>query len=134
MRAGIPAISGRTGPRWTTRGTGLDAAALVRQCAVSDERQDRAAAGKGSPDRWRPGKTISGNTESPGSMRSSVARSWWLLSMLTSAVLCVGCQSGSSVAHYPDAIDACRLPGPNMRAQLAPGTVEIPADSVKTAE
>jgi hypothetical protein len=67
-------------------------------------------------------------------MRSSVARSWWLLSMLTSAVLCVGCQSGSSVAHYPDAIDACRLPGPNMRAQLAPGTVEIPADSVKTAE
>ena len=36
--------------------------------------------------------------------------------------------------HYPGAIDACRLPGPNVPAQLAPGTVEIPADSVKAAE
>ncbi|MBE8517188.1 hypothetical protein ILP97_06645 [Amycolatopsis sp. H6(2020)] len=36
--------------------------------------------------------------------------------------------------HYPGAIDACRLPGPNAQAQLAPGTVEIPADSVKAAE
>jgi hypothetical protein len=67
-------------------------------------------------------------------MRSSVARWWWLLSMLTSAVLCAGCQSGSAVAHYPDAVDACKLSGPNIRAQLAPGTVEIPPDSVKAAE
>ncbi|MEV7094090.1 hypothetical protein AB0M80_14775 [Amycolatopsis sp. NPDC051045] len=36
--------------------------------------------------------------------------------------------------HYPGAIDACRLPGPNAQGQLAPGTVEIPADSVKAAE
>ncbi|GHG01001.1 MULTISPECIES: hypothetical protein [Amycolatopsis] len=36
--------------------------------------------------------------------------------------------------HYPGAIDACRLPGPNAQAQLAPGTVEIPVDSVKAAE
>ncbi|MEV6445244.1 hypothetical protein [Amycolatopsis sp. NPDC051716] len=36
--------------------------------------------------------------------------------------------------HYPGAIDACRLPGPNAEQQLAPGTVEIPVDSVKLAE
>ncbi|MGV9361643.1 hypothetical protein [Amycolatopsis sp. NPDC003731] len=36
--------------------------------------------------------------------------------------------------HYPGAIDACRLPGPNAEQQLAPGTVEIPVDSVKAAE
>ncbi|MEU5262846.1 hypothetical protein [Amycolatopsis sp. NPDC021455] len=36
--------------------------------------------------------------------------------------------------HYPGAIDACRLPGPNAAAQLAPGTVEIPPDSIKTAD
>ncbi|MEV6877516.1 hypothetical protein [Amycolatopsis sp. NPDC051128] len=67
-------------------------------------------------------------------MRSSIARGWWILPILASAVLCAGCQSGSATAHYPNAIDACRLPGPNARDQLAPGTVEIPADAVKTAE
>ncbi|WIX84401.1 hypothetical protein [Amycolatopsis sp. DG1A-15b] len=36
--------------------------------------------------------------------------------------------------HYPGAIDACRLPGPNTQAQLAPKTVEMPVDSVKAAE
>jgi hypothetical protein len=36
--------------------------------------------------------------------------------------------------HYPDRVDACKLPGPDVRAQLAPGTVEIPANSIKTAD
>jgi hypothetical protein len=31
-------------------------------------------------------------------------------------------------------VDACKLPGPNAPAQLAPGTVEIPANSIKTAD
>lgn len=66
-------------------------------------------------------------------MRSRVAIGW-VLAALISAVLCAGCSSASASAHYPGAIDACKLPGPNARAQLAPGTVEIPADSVKTAE
>jgi hypothetical protein len=67
-------------------------------------------------------------------MRSSVARGGWILSILASAVLSAGCQSASASVHYPGAIDACRLPGPDAQARLAPGTVEIPADSVKTAE
>ena len=67
-------------------------------------------------------------------MRSSVARVGWILPILATAVLCSGCQSASASVHYPGAIDACRLPGPNARAQLAPGTVEIPPDSIKTAE
>ena len=67
-------------------------------------------------------------------MRSSVTRGGWILPVLASAVLSAGCQSASASAHYPGAIDACRLPGPNAQAQLAPGTVEIPPDSVKTAE
>jgi hypothetical protein len=67
-------------------------------------------------------------------MRSSVARGGWLLPVLASAVLCAGCQSASASAHYPESIDACKLPGPNTRDRLAPGTVEIPPDSVKTAE
>ncbi|WP_329044226.1 hypothetical protein OG738_23950 [Amycolatopsis sp. NBC_01488] len=54
--------------------------------------------------------------------------------MLASAVLCAGCQSASASAHYPASIDACKLPGPNVRTQLAPGTVEISPDSVKTAD
>ena len=54
--------------------------------------------------------------------------------ILATAVLCSGCQSASASVHYPGAIDACRLPGPNARAQLAPGTVEIPPDSIKTAD
>ncbi|HEY3471181.1 MAG TPA: hypothetical protein VGL47_39020 [Amycolatopsis sp.] len=66
-------------------------------------------------------------------MRSRVAIGW-VLAALISAVLCAGCSSASASAHYPGAIDACKLPGPNARTQLAPGTVEIPADSVKTAE
>lgn len=65
-------------------------------------------------------------------MRSSVARGRWILPIL--AVLCAGCQSASASIHYPSAIDACRLPGTNLQAQLAPGTVEIPAGSLKTAE
>jgi hypothetical protein len=54
--------------------------------------------------------------------------------MIASAVLLAGCQSMSSTVHYPDAVDACKLPGPNTPAQLAPGTVEIPAGSIKTAD
>ncbi|MET8997409.1 hypothetical protein [Amycolatopsis sp. Hca4] len=54
--------------------------------------------------------------------------------ILASAVLSAGCQSASASAHYPGAIDACRLPGPNAQARLAPGTVEIPADSVKATD
>ncbi|WIY02111.1 hypothetical protein QRX60_50365 [Amycolatopsis mongoliensis] len=54
--------------------------------------------------------------------------------MLASAVLCAGCQSASASAHYPEPIDACKLPGPNARSQLAAGTVEVPPDSAKTAE
>ncbi|MEV6624629.1 hypothetical protein AB0M83_15100 [Amycolatopsis sp. NPDC051106] len=54
--------------------------------------------------------------------------------MLASALLCAGCQSASASAHYPDKIDACKLPAANARDRLAPGTVEIPADSVKTAD
>ncbi|MEV6825401.1 hypothetical protein [Amycolatopsis sp. NPDC051102] len=65
-------------------------------------------------------------------MRSSFARGRWILPVL--AVLCAGCQSASASVHYPGAIDACRLPGANLQAQLAPGTVEIPAGSLKTAE
>ncbi|EOD57479.1 hypothetical protein [Amycolatopsis vancoresmycina] len=65
-------------------------------------------------------------------MRTSFARGRWILPVL--AVLCAGCQSASASVHYPGAIDACRLPGGNLQAQLAPGTVEIPAGSVKTAE
>lgn len=67
-------------------------------------------------------------------MRSSVARGGWLLPVLASAVLCAGCQSASASAHYPDSIDACKLPGSNARDRLAPGTVEVPPDSVKTAD
>jgi hypothetical protein len=67
-------------------------------------------------------------------MRYRVARGRWLLSVLASAVLCAGCQSASASAHYPDKIDACKLPAANARDRLAPGTVEIPADSVKTAD
>jgi len=67
-------------------------------------------------------------------MRISVARGGWILPVLASAVLCAGCQSASASVHYPDAIDACRLPGPNAEQQLAPGTVEIPVGSVKAAE
>jgi hypothetical protein len=66
-------------------------------------------------------------------MRSSVAHGW-VLAVLASAVLCAGCQSASAAVHYPAAIDACRLPGPNAAAQLAPGTVEVPAGSVKAPE
>ncbi|WP_410633484.1 hypothetical protein [Amycolatopsis sp. cmx-4-83] len=54
--------------------------------------------------------------------------------MLASAVLCAGCQSASAAAHYPESIDACKLPGPDTRDRLAPGTVEVPPDSVKTAD
>ncbi|WP_233223324.1 hypothetical protein [Amycolatopsis sp. CA-128772] len=54
--------------------------------------------------------------------------------ILASAVLCAGCQPASASVHYPGAIDACRLPGANLPAQLAAGTVEIPAASVKTAD
>ena len=67
-------------------------------------------------------------------MRSSVTRGGWILPILASAVLCSGCQPASASVHYAGAIDACRLPGPNARTQLAPGTVEIPPDSIKTAE
>jgi hypothetical protein len=67
-------------------------------------------------------------------MRYRVARGRWLLWVLASAVLCAGCQSASASAHYPDKIDACKLPAANARDRLAPGTVEIPADSVKTAD
>jgi hypothetical protein len=67
-------------------------------------------------------------------MRYRVARGRWLLSVLASALLCAGCQSASASAHYPDKIDACKLPAANARDRLAPGTVEIPADSVKTAD
>ncbi|WP_225440300.1 hypothetical protein [Amycolatopsis eburnea] len=54
--------------------------------------------------------------------------------MLVSAVLCAGCQSASGTAHYPESIDACKLPGADIRDRLAPGTVEVPPDSIKTAE
>ncbi|WP_410671859.1 hypothetical protein [Amycolatopsis sp. cmx-4-68] len=54
--------------------------------------------------------------------------------MFAAAVLCAGCQAASASAHYPDPVDACKLPGPDTRDRLAPGTVEIPPDSVKTAE
>jgi len=67
-------------------------------------------------------------------MRSSVTRGGWILPILATAVLSAGCQSASASVHYPGPIDACRLPGPNAQAQLAPGTVEIPPDSIKTAE
>ncbi|SED31546.1 hypothetical protein SAMN04489727_7371 [Amycolatopsis tolypomycina] len=67
-------------------------------------------------------------------MRSSVARGGWILPVLASAVLSAGCQSASASVHYPGAIDPCRLVGANTQAQLAPGTVDIPADSVKAAE
>jgi len=67
-------------------------------------------------------------------MRNSVARGGWLLAVLASAVLCAACQSASATAHYPASIDACKLPGPNTSAQLAPGTVEVRPESVKTAD
>ncbi len=67
-------------------------------------------------------------------MRISVARGGWLLPVLASAVLCAGCQSASGTAHYPESIDACKLPGADTRDRLAPGTVEVPPDSIKTAE
>lgn len=40
----------------------------------------------------------------------------------------------SGTVHYPDAVDACKLPGPDILKQLAPGTVEIPAGSIKTVD
>lgn len=67
-------------------------------------------------------------------MRFSVARGGWLLPVIASAVLCAGCQSASAAAHYPESIDACKLPGADTRDRLAPGTVEVPPDSVKTAD
>ncbi len=67
-------------------------------------------------------------------MRISVARGGWLLPVLASAVLCAGCQSASGTAHYPESIDACKLPGADTRDRLAPGTVEVPPDSIKTAD
>jgi hypothetical protein len=67
-------------------------------------------------------------------MRSSVARGWWVLPVLVSVLFCTGCQSSSASAHYPGAVDACRLPGTGTLARLAPGTVEIPAGSIKTAD
>jgi hypothetical protein len=68
-------------------------------------------------------------------MRRSSVRQWrWTLPVLVAAVLCAGCQSSSVAVHYAERVDACKLPGANVRAQLAPGTVEIPADSIKTAE
>ncbi|SFW73735.1 hypothetical protein SAMN04489730_3650 [Amycolatopsis australiensis] len=54
--------------------------------------------------------------------------------MLASAVLCTACQSASASAHYPASIDACKLAGPSLHDRLAPGTVEVPAGSVKTAD
>ncbi|UOX89664.1 hypothetical protein MUY14_03230 [Amycolatopsis sp. FBCC-B4732] len=48
--------------------------------------------------------------------------------------MCAGCQSASAAAHYPESIDACKLPGADTRDRLAPGTVEVPPDSVKTAD
>jgi hypothetical protein len=54
--------------------------------------------------------------------------------MIASAVLLAGCQSTSASVRYPDAVDACKLPGPDILSRLAPGTVEIPAGSIKTAE
>ncbi|WP_410621880.1 hypothetical protein [Amycolatopsis sp. cmx-8-4] len=54
--------------------------------------------------------------------------------MIASAVLLAGCQSTSGTVHYPDAVDACKLPGPDILKQLAPGTVEIPAGSIKTVD
>ncbi|WP_326943359.1 MULTISPECIES: hypothetical protein [unclassified Amycolatopsis] len=54
--------------------------------------------------------------------------------MIASAVLLAGCQSMSGTVHYPDAVDACKLPGPDILKQLAPGTVEIPAGSIKTVD
>ncbi|UOZ06543.1 hypothetical protein [Amycolatopsis sp. WQ 127309] len=54
--------------------------------------------------------------------------------MIASAVLLAGCQSMSGTVHYPDAVDACKLPGPDTLKQLAPGTVEIPAGSIKTVD
>nr|WP_225956013.1 hypothetical protein [Amycolatopsis lexingtonensis] len=67
-------------------------------------------------------------------MRISVARGGWLLPVLASAVLSAGCQSASGTAHYPESIDACKLPGADTRDRLAPGTVEVPPDSIKTAD
>ena len=67
-------------------------------------------------------------------MHNSVARGGWFLPVLASAVLCAACQSASATAHYPASIDACKLPGPNAPAQLAPGTVEVQPGSVKTAD
>jgi hypothetical protein len=68
-------------------------------------------------------------------MRRSSVHQWrWALPILASAVLCAGCQSSSGSVHYPGPVDACKLPGPNAPAQLAPGTVEIPPDSIKTAD
>ena len=61
-------------------------------------------------------------------MQRSVA--CWVVAV---ALLAAGC-SGTAGAHYAKAIDACRLPGPNLQARLAPGTVEVPANSVKAAE
>lgn len=66
--------------------------------------------------------------------RSSVRQWWWTLPMIASAVLLAGCQSMSGTVHYPDAVDACKLPGPDILKQLAPGTVEIPAGSIKTVD
>jgi hypothetical protein len=40
----------------------------------------------------------------------------------------------SGTANYPAAVDACKLPGPNTLSLLAPGTVEVPLDSVKAAD
>ncbi|MCR6483376.1 hypothetical protein M8542_11155 [Amycolatopsis sp. OK19-0408] len=66
-------------------------------------------------------------------MRFSLTRGRRVLWVLAPAVLVAACQSGPGVVNYPEAIDACKLPGPNTLAQLAPGTVEVPAGSVKTA-
>ena len=66
-------------------------------------------------------------------MRCSLTRGRRVLLVFASAVLCAACQSGTTAANYPKAIDACKLPGPDTRNQLAPGTVEVPAGSVKTA-
>lgn len=54
--------------------------------------------------------------------------------MFAAVVLCAGCQAASAAAHYPDPVDACKLPGPDTRDRLAPGTVEIPPGSIKTAD
>jgi hypothetical protein len=68
-------------------------------------------------------------------MRNSFVRQrGWTLFVLVSAVLCAGCQSATSSVYYGERVDACGLPGPGTLAKLAPGTVEIPPSSVKTAD